>query len=143
MAVRIEDSLQRYPSVTFATLDADGYPYVARAEVEKSSVDGELTPRTREDFAGAPGKGALLWHRHNGQSGDMVSLHVTGTAEGSDTEWTFRPERIPGALAGGHTDDSWEAWIEDGRDRTRKYLERRGLIAPTIDWPALAALAPA
>lgn len=139
MADRIADALVRYPSVVFAGREPDGHPYAARAEV--AALGDELVLRTREDFAGTDGKAALLWHRHDGHSGDMASLHVTGTAAGTGREWRFRPERIPGALAGGHDADSWEAWIEDGRASTRKYLDRRGLTAATVDWSALAALA--
>jgi hypothetical protein len=142
MAGRISDALDRYPSAVLAGREPDGRPCATRVEVSRSEA-GELLLRTSEDFPGAAGQAALLWHRHNGHSGDMLSFHVTGDAAGAGREWRFRPERTPGALSDGHEPTSWEAWIDDGRTRTHRYLSRRGLTAPAIDWQALADLAPA
>ncbi|WP_243788683.1 pyridoxamine 5'-phosphate oxidase family protein [Saccharopolyspora gloriosae] len=142
LAVQVKDALSRYPTAVFAARDTTGHPYAVRARVSESDVDGELVVRTSEDFAGKVGPANLLWHRHDGRSGEMLSLHVAGTAYGSGREWRFTPERIPGALASGHGAGSFEEWIDDGRARTEQYLQRRGLAAPRIDWSALTALAP-
>ncbi|MEV4117008.1 hypothetical protein [Nonomuraea sp. NPDC049695] len=103
--------------------------------------DGELRVRTAQDFEGRIGPATLLWHRHNGQSGDMCSLHVAGTAIGSGTEWEFHPERIPGSSAA--DDGANDDWIADARARTERYLKRRGITPAPIDWAELAVLVPA
>ncbi|QYC37940.1 Pyridoxamine 5'-phosphate oxidase [Nonomuraea coxensis DSM 45129] len=138
MGEQIEDALTRYPSAAFASRDAGGHPYAVRARISAGD-DGKLRVRTAQDFEGRIGPATLLWHRHNGQSGDMCSLHVAGTAIGSGTEWEFHPERIPGSSAA--DDGANDDWIADARARTERYLKRRGITPAPIDWAELAVLA--
>ncbi|MFC7621483.1 pyridoxamine 5'-phosphate oxidase family protein [Microlunatus sp. GCM10028923] len=138
---RVSDAVDRYPSVILASRDLEGHPTGTRATITRSTDGDELQLQTPDAFAGTNGKAALLWHRHDGHAGEMISLQVTGDLTGAGREWSFRPGRIPGALTGGHDTGSWQDWIEDGRARTQQYLDRRGFSPDPIDWRALADLA--
>ncbi|REE95042.1 pyridoxamine 5'-phosphate oxidase family protein [Thermomonospora umbrina] len=142
MGDQIRDALGRYPTAVLAGRDDSGHPWSARATVAEDSGAGDLRVEPVAEAPGLLGPANLLWHRHNGESGDMLSLLVVGTADESDEGYRFRPERVPGALPSGHGEDSYQAWIDDGRRRSRRYLAQRGLAAPEIDWDALIACAP-
>ncbi|MBF6331231.1 pyridoxamine 5'-phosphate oxidase family protein [Nocardia transvalensis] len=140
MTVRIADALARYPTAVLCSRDASGYPFSARVTVAQDGA-GRLRVEPRQPFSGLPGPANLLWHRHNGRSGEMHSLLVDGTLTQDGSAWAFLPERIPGQLASGRDESSYEAWIADGRQRTHQYLAKRGLRPPEIDWAALTAFA--
>ncbi|PZG18783.1 hypothetical protein C1I98_38240, partial [Spongiactinospora gelatinilytica] len=82
MDVQIDDALTRYPSAVFAARDDKGHPYSVRAYVSRSETGSSLRLRTEEPFPGVPGPANLLWHQHNGRSGDMAVLLVAGVADG-------------------------------------------------------------
>ncbi|GAB3477013.1 pyridoxamine 5'-phosphate oxidase family protein [Amycolatopsis cihanbeyliensis] len=134
MAAQIADALERYPTAVFAARDEQGYPQAARAVVTRAGADGALRVRPVQQFAGAPGAANLLWHRHDGGPGEMSTLLVTGSAGAEGGDWTFVPERIPGALPLGQDQGSHQAWIADARQRSLRYLERRGMEPPELDW---------
>ena len=141
MAEQIKDAMERYPTVVFVGLDENGHPYSVRAEVTQPGDD--LLVRPAQPFQGTNGPASLLWHRHNGSSGDMTSLLVLGSAADTGSGWRFTPDRLPGALTGGHDVSSYEEWITDGKRRTAQYLDKRGLTAPEIDWDQLVGYGPA
>jgi hypothetical protein len=141
MAAQINDALERYPTAVFAGLDETGHPYSVRAEVAQSGDD--LLVHPAQPFQGTAGPASLLWHRHNGSSGDMTSLLVLGSATNTGSSWRFTPDRLPSALTGGHDISSYEEWIADGKRRTARYLDKHGITAPKIDWDQLVGYGPA
>lgn len=132
MSERIKDAITRYPTAVLTALDSGGHPYSVRAEVGE-----DLTVSPLQPFEGKPGPASLLWHRHDGNSGGMLSLLVTGTLGDSG----FTPERIPGALPDEHEVGPGQDWIAQGRQRSLLYLDKRGLDVPVVDWAALAGYA--
>jgi general stress protein 26 len=132
MSERIKDAVSRYPTAVLTALDDTGHPYAVRAEV---SEDLAVTPL--QPFAGKPGPASLLWHRHDGNSGGMLSLLVTGTLHDSG----FVAERIPGAPPDEHEAGPERDWIAEGRRRSLAYLAERGLEVPVVDWDALVRYA--
>nr|WP_217808795.1 pyridoxamine 5'-phosphate oxidase family protein [Nocardia donostiensis] len=140
MWVQLTDALTRYPSAVFTAQDEEGYPYSARAYVSQPNTAPSLHVHTEQPFRGVRGPANLLWHRHDGHSGEMAALLVAGIATGEGQDWTFTPERMPGLLPSGrHEPASFEEWIEDGRRRSAAYMEKSGIAAPTIDWAELAS----
>ncbi|NED99198.1 pyridoxamine 5'-phosphate oxidase family protein [Phytoactinopolyspora halotolerans] len=142
MNEQIADAIQRYPTAVLCSRDERGYPFSTRAIVTGDPGSGNLRVQPTQPFAGRPGQANLLWHRHNGHSGEMHSLLVAGRVTNGDGTWTFVPERLPGEAESGHETNSYEAWIADARTRSQRYLERRGLEPPEIDWKAFAGYAP-
>jgi general stress protein 26 len=138
MKERITDAVARYPTAVFAARDQHGHPCSTRTRVSWATADTlRLIPS--QPFGGTPGPANLLWHRHNGRSGDMTALLVAGKAAEVAGEWTFSPERMPGlSPSGRHQPSSYEEWIQDGRSRSEAYLAKRGIAPPEIDWEKLA-----
>lgn len=132
MLDRIKDAIDRYPTVVLTALDGDGYPYSVRAVITH-----DLKIRPSQPFRGRPGPASLLWHRHDGASGGMLSLLVTGIFTGEG----FVPEGIPGALPDEQEAGPERDWIAEGRLRSLEYLEKRGLAVPVVDWEVLAGYA--
>ncbi|WP_020673711.1 pyridoxamine 5'-phosphate oxidase family protein [Amycolatopsis nigrescens] len=128
---RVADALVRYPTATFAGRDEDGMPFAVRAEVTHTERGGELDVRPTAPGPKLTGPTNLLWHRHGGQADRMSVLLVAGTTTGS----TFVPERVPGE---GTVDGPLVDWQVVARENSLRYLARRNLGAPEIDWAALA-----
>ncbi len=79
------------------------------------------------------GKACLLCHRHDQNLWNLKSFVVLGTLERSESGWLLRPSRfIPGVGIGGMS--SYLRFVLDGRKNTSRYLEKRGMPRPTIDW---------
>jgi hypothetical protein len=132
MHERVQDALTRYPTAVFTSKDQQGYPYSVRAAVSEVGNDGQLRVSPEQPFAGLEGLTSLLWHRHNGHAGELSSLLVAGIATHTNGEWIFVPQRIPGKPSLDAM--SYEDWVADARARSLRYLEKRGMQAPSIDW---------
>ncbi|MBB5156867.1 pyridoxamine 5'-phosphate oxidase family protein [Saccharopolyspora phatthalungensis] len=135
MPTRIVDALERYPTAVLCSRDERGFPFATRATVMQDGA-GPLQVQPLQPFCGLPGQANLLWHRHNGCGGEMRTLLVTGNLAQHGREWTFVPERMPGEFGSVRDEKSW---FRDASARAHRYLERRGLQPPEIDWTVFAA----
>lgn len=80
-----------------------------------------------------PGKACLLCHRHDQNLWNLKSFGVQGMLEQAENGWLLRPTRfIPGMGIGGM--GSYLRFVLDGRKNTSRYLEKRGMPRPRIDW---------
>jgi len=87
-----------------------------------------------------PGPASLLCHGHNDALWDLHSFMVRGTLESAGgNDWLFRPLRlVPGIGMGGLAGMLRFALAK--RRAARRYLQRRGLTRPRVDWVQLKVL---
>jgi hypothetical protein len=131
--------LPGFPSPVLTGLDSDGYPFSIRCapslDEEQQVVRVSLPGWSRI----TPGPASLLCHGHNDLLWDLRSFMIRGTLEASGETWLFRPTRfVPGMGIGGLAGMVRFALVK--RRAARRYLERRGISRPRIDWVQLKAL---
>ncbi len=136
----VRRQLRRFSSPVLTGVDSDGYPFSIRCAPEPDETQQLLRVSLPRWTRIKPGPASLLCHGHNKLLWDLRSFMVRGTLEptGGDT-WLFRPSRyVPGigirGLAG------IVRFCLTKRRAARRYLLRRGLARPRIDWAQLKAL---
>jgi len=140
MWVDVRRHLRDFASPVLTGVDGDGYPFSIRC----SPVPDEAQHVLRVSVPGwtriRPGPASLLCHGHNQLLWDLRSFMVRGTLEPASGEtWLFRPTRlVPGIGIGGLAGMVRFALAK--RRTARRYLERRGLARPRIDWAQLKAV---
>jgi hypothetical protein len=132
--------LQGFSSPVLTGVDADGYPFSIRCAPELDESKQVLRLSLPGWTGIRQGPASLLCHGHNQLLWDLRSFMVRGTLEPTGGEtWLFRPTRfVPGIGLGGPVGMVRFALAK--RRAARRYLERRGLPRPRIDWVQLKAL---
>jgi len=125
-------AVRRMPDFGGAVLggyDADGRPALRRVQV--TAADGRFTV----DQPLEKGRASLLWHSHDEKLDGLQAFVVTGElADGALT-----PERY--VSTAGRTDPvTLVRMIRAMRATAARYLDRRGLDRPKIDWKEYADL---
>jgi hypothetical protein len=140
MWAEVQRHLRGFSSPVLTGIDGDGYPFSIRCALELDETQQVL----RLSLPGwtwiGPGPASLLCHRHNDVLWDLRSFMVRGTLEPTGGEtWLFRPSRfVPGIGTGGMAGMVRFALAK--RRAAGRYLERRGLARPSIDWAQLKVL---
>jgi hypothetical protein len=140
MWVEVRQHLQRFSSPVLTGVDRDGYPFSIRCAPQFDETQQVLQLSLPAWTRIQPGPASLLCHGHNNLLWDLRSFMVRGNLEpaGGDI-WLFRPSRfVPGigidGLAG------MVRFVLAKRRIARRYLNRRGLTRPRIDWAQLKAV---
>jgi hypothetical protein len=132
--------LRGFSSPVLTGLDGDGYPFSIRCAPSVDETQQVLRVSLPRWTRITPGPASLLCHGHNHLLWDLRSFMVRGTLEPAGGEtWLFRPTRfVPGIGIGGLAGMVRFALAK--RRAAGRYLQRRGLIRPRIDWVQLKAL---
>ena len=131
--------LADFPTAVLTAVDDTGYPFSVRCAPEPDDSTQTLRFRLPEDTAIRVGPAGLLCHRHDEQLWNLKSFWVRGSLERDARGWIFRPRRfVPGAGIGGLL--GLLRFVRDGRRRSRRYLEKRGLARPTVPWDHIHAV---
>lgn len=140
MWAEIQQHLQRFSSPVLTGIDRDGYPFSIRCVPEPDEALRVLRVYLPEWARIREGPASLLCHGHNELLWDLRSFMVRGRLEsaGGDT-WLFWPTRfVPGIGIGGLAGMVRFALAK--RRTAARYLQRRGMPRPKIDWMQLKAL---
>lgn len=140
MWVDVRRHLRDFASPVLTGVDGDGYPFSIRCSPEPDEAQQVLRVSVPGWTRIRPGPASLLCHGHNQLLWDLRSFMVRGTLEPAGGEtWLFRPTRfVPGIGIGGLAGMIRFALAKRGT--ARRYLERRGLARPRIDWAQLKAV---
>lgn len=132
--------MRRFSNPVLTGVDGDGYPFSTRCAPEFDETELVLRVSLPAWTRMRPGPACLLWHGHNHLLWNLRSFMVRGTIEPTGGEaWLFRPTRfVPGIGIGGLAGMVRFALAK--RRAANRYLQRRGLHRPTIDWAQLKAL---
>jgi len=122
-----------YESAVLTGMDQNGYPFSLRCKPQPNNNDRTLRLVLPKNVDLKSGPACLLWHRHDDRLWNLHSFAVRGELDVDDQGWYVRPELfIPGVGVGGWR--SYVRFLVDGRRTTRRYLERRGLTRPRLNW---------
>jgi hypothetical protein len=137
MRADIQRHLRGFSSPVLTGLDSDSYPFSIRCTPQFDETQEVLHVSLAAWTRIRPGPASLLCHGHNQLLWNLRSFMVRGTLEqtGGDS-WLFRPSRfVPGIGIGGLAGMVRFALAK--RRAARRYLERRGLPRPRVDWVQL------
>jgi hypothetical protein len=122
-----------YESAVLTGMETGGYPFSQRCRPEPDAARKRLYLDLPRWIPLEPGPACLLWHRHDAHLWNLHSFVVRGTLIHEETGWYLQPAQfIPGVGIGG-----WRSYVHfllDGRRTTRRYLQRRGLSRPKLNW---------
>jgi hypothetical protein len=140
MWAEVRRHLRGFSSPVLTGVDSDGYPVSIRCAPELAETEQVLRVWLPGWTGIRQGPASLLCHEHNPLLWDLRSFMVRGTLEPTGGEtWLFRPTRfVPGVGIGGLA--GMVRFALGKRRAARRYLERRGLARPRIDWAQLKAL---
>ncbi len=132
--------LRGFSSPVLTGVDGDGYPLSIRCAPELDEAHQVLRVSVPAWTGIRPGPANLLCHGHNQLLWNLRSFMIRGTVEPAGGEaWLFRPTRfVPGIGIGGLVGMVRFAFAK--RRAAGRYLRRRGLQRPTIDWAELKGL---
>jgi hypothetical protein len=140
MWAELRRNLRGFSSPVLTGVDSDGYPISIRCALEPDQTEQVLRLSLPAWTRIRPGPASLLCHGHNDLLWDLRSFMVRGTLEPAGGEtWVFRPTRfVPGIGSGGLA--GMIRFAVAKRRAAGRYLQRRGLARPRIDWVQLKAL---
>ena len=131
--------LPEFPSAVLTAYDSDGRPFSLRCRPQPDPNFQVL----RFDFPAGlnlqEGKACMLFHKHDENLWNLKSFVVQGSIYRDESGWFLQPDRfIPGMGIGGVS--SYLSFVVNGRRNTARYLKKRGLKRPKVDWNELAQM---
>lgn len=130
--------LPEFGSAVLTAFDEQGNPTLARVRPSADHVSRSFTIDTGTPLR--PGRASLLCHSHDEQLWSLRSFVVAGDLVRDGENWTLRPDRfIPGG-ADKLSPIAMIKIIRALRGAARRYLDRRGLSRPEIDWREIDTL---
>jgi hypothetical protein len=129
--------LQAYPNAVLTGLDAQSYPFSIRCSPQIDESCQLLLIAPAGEDAIQPGPAGLMCHAHNELLWEIKSFQIQGRLEKTGAGWVFHPQRlIPGEDA--QTMMGQFRTLFKSRASAKKYLDKRGLPWPKVDWVGFA-----
>jgi hypothetical protein len=130
-------ALQRYPEAVLTGVDADGYPFSVRVGTDRyDRRTGDLVVTELPDaIVVAEGPANLLCHHHDEKLWNLSFLHVQGRLTNRDGGWVFTTTAFPNQKSGKL------ALMRNLHATGTRYLARRGLARPDVNWTAIGEVA--
>ncbi|MFJ9942755.1 pyridoxamine 5'-phosphate oxidase family protein [Streptomyces erythrochromogenes] len=130
--------LSPFPTAVLAARDATGAPLLARTRPRPTPA-GYLVD-VPSDCAVERGPASLLVHRHDALLNHMYNASVRGDLRRTDAGWLLVPSAVVEPMGSGRPADALRV-LRHAKRSTDRYLERRGLRRPTVQWDRFRALA--
>ena len=130
-------ALNPFPTAVLGVRDEDGTPRLLRVNF-RPGPGTSVAVDVPDDAGVRPGPASLLAHSHDERLWNQRFATALGELAAGGGGWTFEPHRT----ARGVTDNSADQfrWITAARKAAKRYLRRRGLARPRIDWAGHAAM---
>ncbi|MFF5204546.1 pyridoxamine 5'-phosphate oxidase family protein [Streptosporangium sp. NPDC000396] len=132
------DLIARFPSAVLGARDASGAPLLVRTR-PRATADG-FTIVTNAADGIVPGKASLLVHRHDERLNAMHNALIRGELRADGDQWTMVPRKVVEPAGSGRISDAFRV-LRAARRSTLRYLERRGLARPRVQWDQFQMLA--
>jgi hypothetical protein len=125
--------LGKFDEAVLTVLDADGYPASVRVDTRTyHAATGRLPAALPDELPAVEGPANLLCHYHDEKMWKLKAIQVKGRLEKRNGEWDFVTTAFnpPSKLA-------VVAFLKGTRTAAQKYLDRRGLKRPEVNWLAV------
>ena len=135
----IVKNLAKFPSAVLTGTDAEGYPFSIRCVPQIDQGQKVLRLQNMSQSLIQAGSAGLLCHSHNELLWDMKAFVVRGNLRQDEQGCVFQPTQfIPGGGVGSPLDQLKA--IGKMRRSAKRYLEKRGLVRPQVDWQGIKRL---
>jgi hypothetical protein len=125
--------LNKFNEAVLTVLDSDGYPASVRVDPRAyDPVTGELVAALPDEVRAAEGPAGLMCHYHDEKMWNIKAIQIKGRAENRDGTWVFvttafnAPSKV-----------MFLSFIMGARRAAQKYLDKRGLDRPVVNWAAI------
>ncbi|MEV4015632.1 pyridoxamine 5'-phosphate oxidase family protein [Nonomuraea angiospora] len=132
------DLIARFPSAVLGARDASGAPLLVRTR-PRPTTDGFIIATDALDGI-VPGEASLLVHRHDERLNAMHNALIRGELRADGDQWTLVPRKVVEPAGSGRISDAFRT-LRTARRSTGRYLERRGLARPRVQWEQFQMLA--
>ncbi|MFF4763219.1 pyridoxamine 5'-phosphate oxidase family protein [Streptomyces sp. NPDC001292] len=132
------EQLAAYPTAVLAACDATGAPVLARSRPVPTADGFAVT--VPDDCAATAGPASLLVHRHDERLNHMHNALVRGELKEDADGWVLLPSHVVEPMGSGRPSDGISV-LRRTRAATQRYLDRRGLSRPRVQWAEFKALA--
>ncbi|MET7683971.1 pyridoxamine 5'-phosphate oxidase family protein [Streptomyces sp. NPDC005423] len=133
-----EARLAEFPSAVLAARAPSGAPVLARTR--PVPTDDGYALALPADCAAAPGPASLLVHRHDERLNHLHNALVRGRLESVGDGWLLIPATVVEPMGTGRPADAVRL-LRRTRRATDRYLARRGLDRPRVQWAEFRELA--
>ena len=131
-------SLAAFPEVVVTTVDADGYPVSIRQTAPRYDAEtGQMPVVWPPDFAVTEGSAIVLGHSHDEKLWNLKTMQIKGRLERRAGGWVFISTAF--TPPSGMLVAFWRL-SKNGRAAGRRYLEKRSLTPPSVNWDAIHEL---
>ncbi|MEW2115135.1 pyridoxamine 5'-phosphate oxidase family protein [Streptomyces sp. NPDC005474] len=130
--------LSRHPSAVLAARDASGAPVLARTGTVPTAGGFAVCPPDDQEVVEGPA--SLLVHRHDERLNHMRNALVRGELRQADDCWLLVPDKVLEPMGSGRPTDAIRV-LRGTQRATDRYLDRRGLSRPSVEWERYRALA--
>jgi hypothetical protein len=135
VATRLPD----YRSAVLAAFDDAGRPTLLRVRPQADRAGARLLLDLPEAVDLRPGSASLLCHSHDDELSSQRSFVVAGTLHRRNDGWALTTDRfVPGPGSGGPL--AMLTAVRGMRSTAARYLARRGLERPAVQWAAIDEL---
>ena len=136
MWAELQRALARFPDAVLTGLDADGRPAGARCRPRADASAEVLRCAAPPGLHLVDGPASLLCHGHDAELWSLRSFVARGALVVDGAEWVFTPTALTmGNGMGGPVSDL-RVFVA-ARQRAGRYLARRGIARPAIQWARL------
>jgi hypothetical protein len=125
--------LKKFDEAVLTVLDSDGYPASIRVDTHTyDGATGRLPASLPEVLRAVEGPANLLCHYHDDKMWKLKAIQVKGRLEQRDGEWDFVTTSFK-------PPSKFELFVflKGTRTAARKYLDKRGLARPEVNWAAV------
>lgn len=125
--------LNKFDEAVLTVLDSDGYPASVRVDPRAYDASTDMLPANIPDALRAvEGPASLLCHSHDEKLWNLQMIDLKGHIEKRQDAWAFVVDDFqpPSKLA-------FLSFIGGARRAGKKYLEKRGLERPQVNWDAV------
>jgi hypothetical protein len=126
-------SLNKFDEAVLTALDVDGYPLSVRVDPRAyDAATGELPASLPNEMRAVEGPANLLCHYHDEKMWNIQAVGIKGRIAERDGTWVFQSTSFnaPSKLA-------ILAFVKNARNSAQKYLDKRGLKRPEVNWSAI------
>jgi hypothetical protein len=128
-------ALGTFPEAVVTAVDADGYPVsVRQAAPRYDAGTGRMLVAWPEHVAVTEGPASLLCHYHDDKLWNIRIAQIKGRLERRGNDWLFVSTAF--TPPSGTLLTLWRA-AKSSRAAGLRYLNKRGLERPTVNWAAL------
>jgi hypothetical protein len=131
-------ALAKYPEAIVTAVDADGYPVSIRQAAPRYDAEsGQMPVGWPPDVPVTEGPATVLCHYHDEKLWNITAMQIKGRLERRAGDWVFISTAF--TPPSGMLVAFWR-FSKNGRAAGRRYLEKRGLTPPVVNWDAIHEL---